>query len=151
MRIKCPSCFAEFDLLAALESEAGREFVNLLAKHSDLARSLVVYLSLFRSATRALAWDRALKLATEVIELCPDKIKLSQALVKAVDVLRQKQQDKSWKPLTNHNYLKRVLEDLPVHQAELITVNPESQPTKPAYTSKTAGSLMALEGLKRGK
>lgn len=150
MRIKCPSCFAEFDLLSALDSEAGRSLMGLLAKlDPSLSRPLVAYLSLFRSASRALSWDRALKLAEEVLALDADKVQLSTALAKAVEILRDKQAAGGWKPMSNHNYLKRVLEGVSA-QAETVVITPLKQESKPVYKSKTAAALMSLEGLKRG-
>ncbi len=150
MRIKCPSCFAEFDLLSALDSEAGRSLMGLLAKlDPSLSRPLVAYLSLFRSASRALSWDRALKLAEEVLALDADKTRLSTALAKAVEILRDKQAAGGWKPMSNHNYLKRVLEGVSA-QAETVVITPLKQESKPVYKSKTAAALMSLEGLKRG-
>ena len=150
MRIKCPSCFAEFDLLSALDSEAGRSLMGLLAKlEPTLSRPLVAYLSLFRSASRALSWDRALKLAQEVLALESDKGRLSTGLAKAVEILREKQTAGGWKPLGNHNYLKRVLEGVSA-QPETVVITPSKQDSKPVYKSKTAAALMSLEGLKRG-
>ena len=150
MRIKCPSCFAEFDLLSALDSEAGRSLMGLLAKlDPSMSRPLVAYLSLFRSASRALSWDRALKLAEEVLALDADKVRLSTALAKAVEILRDKQAAGGWKPMNNHNYLKRVLEGVSA-QAETVVITPLKQDSKPVYKSKTAAALMSLEGLKRG-
>ncbi len=146
MRIKCPSCHADFDLVAALESEAGRELVRLLAEHSSLARPLVTYLSLFRSASRALAWDRALRLAQEVIAMESDPQRLAVGLSKAVESLRAKQGE-GWKPMSNHNYLRQVLKGLPCTDAKpsMATVT-----APPAYTSKSALSLLALEELNHG-
>lgn len=150
MRIKCPSCFAEFDLLSALDSEAGRSLMGLLAKlDPTLSRPLVSYLSLFRSASRALSWDRALKLAKEVLALENNHARLSTGLAKAVETLREKQVTGSWKPLTNHNYLKRVLEGVPEHSETVIPTTPIPE-TKPVFKSKTASALMNLGGLKRG-
>ena len=150
MRIKCPSCFAEFDLLSALDSEAGRSLMGLLAKlEPTLSRPLVAYLSLFRSASRALSWDRALKLAQEVLALESDKGRLSTGLAKAVEILREKQTAGGWKPLGNHNYLNRVLEGVSA-QPETVVITPSKQDSKPVYKSKTAAALMSLEGLKRG-
>ena len=150
MRIKCPSCFAEFDLASALDSEAGRELMVVLAKlEPATSRPLVSYLGLFRSASRALSFDRALRLAQEVLALDSDKARLSTGLAKAVEILREKQASGNWKPMNNHNYLKRVLEGVSA-QAETVVITPLKQDSKPVYKSKTAAALMSLEGLKRG-
>lgn len=148
MRIKCPSCSADFDLLSALQDASGRELVGLLAKlDSSLSIGLVTYLSLFRSPTRALAWDRALRLANEVMALGADRQKLAAGLSKSCDVLREKQHQSSWKPLTNHNYLIRVLADLPAMPAESLIEKPGSH-QQPQRTSKMFSTIQALQGLK---
>ena len=150
MRIKCPSCFAEFDLASALDSEAGRELMVVLAKlEPATSRPLVSYLGLFRSASRALSFDRALRLAQEVLALDSDKARLSTGLAKAVEILREKQASGNWKPMNNHNYLKRVLEGLPSDSAQAV-ITPTPMPARPTYQSKTAAALFALEDIKNG-
>lgn len=112
MRLSCPSCHAEFDLNAALEDRAGREFVRWLSQlPTGLPRPMVAYLTLFRSKSRALAWDRAHRLGDEVLALSADIPHLARALSHTVESLRRKQTD-DWKPLGNHNYLKSVLDTL---------------------------------------
>lgn len=112
MRLSCPSCHAEFDLSAALDDVAGREFVRWLSTlPPGLPRPLVAYLTLFRSKSRALSWDRAHRLGEEVITLSTDTAHLVRALSHTVESIRRKQGD-DWKPLGNHNYLRSVLDTL---------------------------------------
>lgn len=147
MKVKCPSCHAEMDLLTVLDGTAGSELMNLLAGlEPTLARPLVAYLSLFRSKARALAWDRALKLAQEVLALA-DKPRLSTGLAKAVEIFREKQRSESWKPLSNHNYLRKVLADLPAETTAVTVIQP-TVPQRPAFRSQTAQGMAALEALK---
>lgn len=155
MRIKCPACSAEFDLVAALGGGAGSELMLLLAEHdAELTRPLVSYLSLFRSASRALAWDRALKLCKEVLELTGDKKRLSTALSKSVEIFREKQKSGDWKPLSNHNYLKKVLADLPRDLPALPDspsvpgVIAEASNAHPPRVSKTFSAVQKLQRLK---
>jgi len=104
---RCPICHNRISLEALAQDEAGRELLSLLAKlDTEAGTGLVAYLGLFRSNTRDLANDRALKLAREVLELAPC-LTLAPAMRQTVEQIRAK----GGKPLSNHNYLKRVLED----------------------------------------
>lgn len=153
MKCKCPSCYAEFDLAAALDSDAGREFVRLMSGYDGhVIRALTAYLGLFRSASRALSWDRVLRLTTELIQTEPDPARLSQGLHKATEALRQKQRSGDWKPLANHNYLKNVLAGLPQTQAAA-PARYETQPpaAQPQFTSRTSQAMLALKEFEHGR
>lgn len=144
---RCPICHSRISLDALAQDEAGRELLGLLAKlDTDAGTALVGYLGLFRSATRDLANDRELKLAREALSLGPTG-NLAQAMRQTVEQI----QAKGGKPLSNHNYLKRVLEDV----GELIPVTPAMGATvaSPARTkaSKTAQALQALEDFGNGQ
>lgn len=114
MNITCPCCFATISLEAALESASGRELMGVLAQAGPIARPLAAYLGCFRSPTRALAWDRALKLAREVLEIGADPRALAAALGETVEALRAKRDAGDVRPLKNHNYLKQVLKSVSV-------------------------------------
>lgn len=67
MQTKCPACNAVFSLDAALAVDAGRSAVmQALSMPAPLARPLASYLAMFRSAGRALNFDRAEKLMAEL-------------------------------------------------------------------------------------
>jgi len=119
--------------------------VLLAEAERDVSRPLVAYLGLFRSS-RALSWDRALRLATEVVALGPAE-RLGPALAHTVESLRSKQQQGGWKPLSNHNYLRRVIDSTAAVAAPPVSAG-DARPTGPL--SKTAAALAALEGYKRG-
>lgn len=108
MNLHCPICHAQFTIEALTQDAAARE---LLALRAAMMPSLLSYLGLFRSATRALAFDRALKLTHEVLSLDTDPARLEAALAETVESMRQKREQGQVKPLKNHNYLKRVLEN----------------------------------------
>lgn len=137
---RCPICHARIGLEAMAQDEAGRELLGLLAGFdSDTGAALLGYLALFKSSSRDLPNDKALRLTKEVIAL-GNKLVVTQAMRQTVDSLFGKR----GKPLTNHNYLKRVLEDMPV-----LSPSPQPSPVgrgdhvvKP---SKTAQALQALE------
>lgn len=109
---RCPVCHSRIGLEQLVQDDAGRELLALLAAHdADTATALVGYLGLFRSGSRDLAMDRALRLAKEALALAePDW--LTPALQDTVESIRAKRQSTDAKSLTNHNYLKRVLESI---------------------------------------
>lgn len=148
---RCPICHSRISLEALVQDEAGRELLRLISCVDIFTGSaLIAYLGLFRSPTRDLSNAKALKLAEEVMELTDgNQNKIGQPLRQTVDSLR----GKGGKPLTNHNYLKRVLEDCNVSQnqpggwverseAHAVNDRPRPLPGK----SKTSQALQALAG-----
>ena len=138
---RCPICHSRINLEALTQDEAGRELLALLARlDTQTGASLVAYLGLFRSATRDLANDRALRLATEALGICSPAgpSRLSVALAETVEALRHKQ---SRQPLKNHNYLKKVLESTETPAAARTETNILPK-------SKTGQAYLALERLK---
>lgn len=112
MNLTCPCCHAKYPLEAALDSDAAGELQLILAQAGPMARPLITYLGLFRSKTRALSFDRAVRLAGEVLALGGNPHALTTALAETVEAMRAKRDQGQVKPLTNHNYLKRVLESV---------------------------------------
>lgn len=107
---RCPVCHSRIHLEALVQDHAGRDLLALLARlEKNTGTALVTYLGLFRSPRRDLANDRALRLAQEVLELSSGQPLLT-ALTQTVESMRSKQQQGEFKPLANHNYLKRVLQ-----------------------------------------
>lgn len=147
MRIRCPSCHAEHALDQAFEDEAARELMGVLADlPRECSRPLVAYLGLWRSRTRALAWERALRIAREALALHADREILGAALSEAVEGLRRKQDDGAWKPLTGHNYLKRVLESTSARPSQALVERPARQQRN--VVDHTASRIAAVyEGL----
>jgi hypothetical protein len=139
------------------QDESGRELLMLLSRLSfDMGTALVGYLGLFRSASRDLANDRALKLAKDVLQLGTEP-----ALIQAMRNTVEQIQAKGGKPLTNHNYLKRVLEDvgcaLRTDVANGTQCAPYAKPArfsphadKPRQMSNTEMALQALEDFGNG-
>ena len=109
---RCPVCHSQISLEAVCQDEAGRELLGLLANlPGETSRALVRYLGLFRPEKRDLSNDRALRLAREVLALCADSLRLSAAMSETVEAIRAKS---GAVPMKNHNYLRRVLEGMPV-------------------------------------
>jgi len=145
MQITCPSCHARYHLDAALEDEAARELMALLAAlPREVSRPLVQYLSLFRARTRALSWDRALRLARDTVAQHGDADVLGRALAETVEAMRAKQEQSGWRPLTSHNYLARVLESTTPQAPR------PAQGERRGPAGKTAQGLAKLESRRRG-
>lgn len=109
---RCPVCHHRIGLEQMTQDAAARELLALLSSvDSVTGNALVSYLGLFRSQSRDLANDRALKLAQEVQQLQAWQW-LTPALQETVESLRDKRAQGEMKPLTNHNYLRKVLESV---------------------------------------
>lgn len=142
MRIRCPVCYTEHALEAILEDEAARELMGVLADlPREVSRPLVAYLGLWRSRTRALAWDRALRIAREALALHADTTLLGAALAETVEAIRTKRErGEDTRPLSSHHYLRRVLETVAARG-----VSPQPlRDVRPAPASRTAQALAAL-------
>lgn len=113
MNLTCPCCHSRHSYDVVLQDEAARDLLALRgALPPRIWNPLIAYLGLFRSETRALAWDKALKLSREIQDIgniSGEWDKLENALCETVESLRLR----GGKPLKNHNYLKRVLENQP--------------------------------------
>ena len=139
---RCPICHSRINLEALVQDEAGRELLALVARlDTQTGAALVSYLGLFRSASRDLANERALKLARETLAIGVDTARLAIALSETVEALRGKQPRQ---PLKNHNYLQKVLESV---QARPVIVKTEQSAVAPR--SKAGQACMTLEHLKR--
>lgn len=153
MQLTCPCCHAHVPLEAALQDEAGRELVAMLAAmQPGLALPLVHYLGFFRPLRQQLGWGRSLRLAYEVVALCPVPVDtLVHGLVEASRGLDEKRAQPGWKPLGNHNYLRRVLESVQARSEGAVgpVVATAAAPAAKAPRSQAGGALVALEGLRR--
>ncbi len=106
---RCPVCKNHLHIESIIQDDAAREMMSVLNKLDMLCRAAAVsYIGLFRSATRDLANDRALKLIKEVLALDTNNQRLTVALSSTVENMRIKQEQQSFKPLNNHNYLNDV-------------------------------------------
>ncbi len=140
MIFHCPLCHGAFSIEAIVQDQAGRDLLCMVVKAGPLAPTLLSYLSLFRSEKRALAYDRAFKLAQEVMELSGDQASLAAAMAETVEALRSKREQGQTKPLKNHNYLKRVLENT---VSPALATSP-SMPKNDGGASKRASALATL-------
>lgn len=150
MRLRCPVCHAEAALEAWVEDDAAREMMGLLsALDATLARPLVAYLGLFRSGSRALSWERALRIARDVLALDANALRLAAALSQTVEQLRVKRDAGDVRPLTGHNYIKRVLEGMPSGAVAAVERAQDAPRRIERAPSATVDGVMRLEALKR--
>lgn len=139
---RCPICHARIGVDALVQDESGRELLGLLCKlNTEAGSALVAYLGLFRSTTRDLANDKALRLAKSALALAPWEM-VAAAMQQTVESL----QGKDGRALTNHNYLKKVLEALLLTPFPLPVKESRAMPGQIIGRSKTAQALAALEG-----
>jgi hypothetical protein len=148
MKLTCPSCHTIFHLEAALEEAAGREFTAFISGLGEMARPLVAYLGLFRPPTRALAYERMLRLAREVLELSADNVSLARALSDTVEGIRIKRDEGDIRPLKNHRYLVQVLGNPRNEERGTRFEGGLEKPESHAPTSKTARAISRLQGRK---
>ncbi len=153
MQITCPTCHASFPLEAALKDDAGRELIALFAgQRPELALPLMHYLGFFRPAKQQLGWGRALRLARETVALmsCPVDLFIT-GLEEANRALDDKRAAGGWKPLGNHNYLRRCLEGAQARAGAAVGMPAATDAMPAARTprSQAGAALVSLEGLKR--
>jgi hypothetical protein len=148
MKLTCPSCHTIFHLEAAMEEAAGREFTAFIADLGQLARPMVAYLGLFRPVSRALAYERMLRLAREVVELSSDNVQLATALSETVEAIRKKRAEGKNQPLKNHNYLKQVLGNPRNEERGARFEGSLETPASAAPASKTARAIGRLQSRK---
>ncbi|MFH1027696.1 MAG: hypothetical protein V1791_06815 [Pseudomonadota bacterium] len=158
MKVTCTSCHTIMHLESALEEAAGREFTAFISGLGEVARPMVAYLGLFRPPTRALAYERMLRLAREVLALSSDNQLLARALSDTVEAIRIKRDEGDIRPLKNHNYLKQVLgnpknwsEERGVRSEDnLQASNLEPRTSNPGPASKTAKAIGRLQKWREG-
>lgn len=113
---RCPICHSDIHLEGLIEDDAGRELLGKISQLTHgVAQPMVGYLGLFKPQKSNLNNARALKILTDVLDLYPCSLLLSQALSETVASIRKKRQQamqtgQKIEPLTNHNYLKSVYE-----------------------------------------
>lgn len=156
MQLNCPCCHAAFPIEVALQHQDGREVMAMLSgMHPEIAQPLVAYIGFFRPAKQQLGWGRALRLMREVIDIgaaqAVSSNVLAAGLVEAARTLDDKRQAPGWKPLGNHNYLKRCLESAQARHSAGQVVGPATSPVPATrvVTSKAGGAMLALEGMRR--
>lgn len=108
---RCPICHSHLHLDALVQDAAGRQVLGLISKLGyRLAPVITGYIALFRPEKRDLANDRALQLIEETLALTNNQPLLAEALRDTLEQLYQNRLNGKLKPLSNHNYLKKVIQ-----------------------------------------
>ncbi|MDZ4185759.1 MAG: hypothetical protein U1D97_12355 [Desulfuromonadales bacterium] len=137
MTLTCIHCYASQSIEAMIESESGRAYARLLLSQPPaLQRGLAAYVWMFKPAKRKITYERCLKLANEVLALGADPRALAAALSDTVESLRQKREAGDVRPLTGHNYLRRVLENVPLLAGETLPALPQRRASRTALTDQ---------------
>lgn len=113
MTVICPVCHSRNSVEACLATEAGQAYMRLLLSQPDgLRHSLARYILLWAPPKSEMAYTRRLRLAEETLALDADPRRLAIALAETVEGIMAKRREGDVRPLTQHNYLKRVLESV---------------------------------------
>ncbi|MGK4302796.1 hypothetical protein ACSMFS_02790 [Shewanella xiamenensis] len=113
---RCPVCHTSIHLDAMVNDEAARELLGILAPiDGATGRVLMNYIALFRPAKSDLSFSRALVLVNDTLALTTNRDWLRAALEETVTKLRAARIEGQHRQLTNHNYLKKVLESISLH------------------------------------
>lgn len=108
---RCPVCHSNLHLDQLVADESGRQLLGQFSRMNyKLGGAMVAYLALFRPAKQDLSNAKALNLVTETLALTGNHNALAEALETAVTSLQQSRINLTGKQLTNHNYLRKVLE-----------------------------------------
>ncbi len=146
----CTACGVTTALETACQHQAGRELYSMsMGLPAHISGPITAYIGLFRTAAHGrLASDKALRLMLDVVAMCPDMDRLAMACDKTVTAMRAKvEAGQRRKPLANHNYLVKVLADMPAEppvQRVNTALAPVAMPARPS--SKTAQGLAAILG-----
>lgn len=145
MDIRCPGCHITFALQQVIEDEALRELMGIITElPREVSRPLVLYIGLFRGKTRAVAYERQLRLAREALSLHADTMLVGVAMSETVEAIRAKRENgEDVRPLKNHNYLKRVVGSQQARGAGVAVPAPAA-PAPRGPASKTALALASL-------
>ncbi|WP_338728513.1 hypothetical protein V8687_11000 [Shewanella baltica] len=140
---RCPVCHSNIHLDALVNDDAARELLATLAPMDGATgRILMNYIGLFRPVKSDLSFNRALTLVNDTLALTSNRDWLRAALEETVIKLRAARTEGNARPLTNHNYLKKVLESISQH-----SITPVAAPAanaKPSYEITSYGRPESL-------
>jgi len=144
---RCPVCHTSIHLDAMVNDEAARELLGILAPiDGATGRVLMNYIALFRPAKSDLSFSRALVLVNDTLALTTNRDWLRAALEETVNKLRAARVEGQHRQLTNHNYLKKVLESISQH-----SITPVAAPAANAKPSIEITSYGRPESLAETK
>lgn len=145
---RCPKCHCQIGFDDLIDDELTKKILSTFAfLDVSSATALMSYLNLFRAPTRDLSLKRMHSLLEDLKSLDTfENLAMSMRLV--VEAMQAKQDEGTFKQLTNHNYLKKVFAQnatgacVVKNQPAIIKTNSKS--------SKTLAAIKALEDFKNG-
>lgn len=143
---RCPVCHTSIHLDAMVNDEAARELLGILAPlDGATGRVLMHYIALFRPAKSDLSFSRALVLVSDTLALTTNRDWLRAALEETVNKLRAARIDGNPRPISNHNYLKKVIESISQHSVTVAAPNAQQHThAKPSIEIKSFGRPESL-------
>lgn len=149
---RCPICHSCFDVMALAQDQATQQVLVRLANFDTLTGiALLGYLSLFCPAKSQLSAGRTLTLLNELEQIADGNWpRLVIAMSTTVEAKQaQKRNSQTVKQFTNHNYLLKVLDEIPNDAgSSLVPVNSIAKPAVPQQQTKTTATLTAIEARK---
>lgn len=164
MQLTCPCCFARFSIEAALTDDAARQAVAAALKlPAPLGDLILRYMAFFRPSKRALSWDRASKLLTELLDpIQAGKVERhGRSWAAPLDYWREafeqmlERRDKLQLPLKSHGYLFEIVAGMSSRaegQAETAQINeqkhraPSGAGSRPVAPVAIGAHLERLKG-----
>lgn len=156
MKLTCPHCNQALSLETLSEDASARQLFALLPQFGPASGLVVAYLALFRPRVQALRWSRALALTNSLRDL-RDEHQLSDrqlawCIDRALASLHDKRQQAgdSWKPLTSHGYLKKIMQSAPPDGGQIVRTTDAGTQTmqQPSWQQQGADNLDQLRNLK---
>lgn len=149
---RCPKCHCQISFDDLIDDELNKNILSTFAKlNLNTSASLMAYLNLFRAPTRDLSLKKMYQLLEDLKSIDTlENLETSMRLV--VDAMHIKQDEGTFKQLTNHNYLKKVFDQNEKGNGAYVakTTNSTAFIQIKGKNSKTLNALQALEDFKNG-
>lgn len=150
---RCPVCHSDINLDQLLEDDAGRELLRIITELKyGVARPLVSYIALFRPEKSTLSNTRAVKLMRDVLDQFPPSQLLAHSLSETVSAVQKKRREsKNLAPLSNHSYLKQVIETNKPLFVGIGTSKPDNEERKaePKRENDIENTILYIENFAR--
>jgi hypothetical protein len=160
MQVKCPACNAAFSLEAALAIDAGRSaLMTALQMPAPLAMLWAQYLALFRAPSRALAFDRADRLMSELLPMLASSTVVRDGVTRPAPLpvwqqgiermLELRNSNKLQLPLKSHGYLLEIVAGLAEQQAAAAERLQEADRRVGRHREQGSSQVARIEALSR--
>ena len=160
MQVKCPACSAAFSLEAALALDAARSaLMTALQMPAPLALLFAQYLALFRAPSRAIAFDRADKLMSELLPMVSTGTVTRDGLTRPAPLpvwqqalermLELRNANKLQLPLKSHGYLLEIVAGLAESQGAAAERQVEADRRAGRHREQGSSQVSRIETLSR--